>query len=63
MEKINEMWIGQIRIHCARIGKDGWIKVVLRERNQLAWINTNATLMIAPYPAVEMNAPAAAPWQ
>lgn len=45
------------------IGKDGWIKVVLRERNQLAWINTNATPMIAPYPAIEMNAPAAAPWQ
>jgi len=45
------------------IGKNGWIKVVLRERNELAWINTNAMLMIAPYPAQEMNAPAAAPGQ
>jgi hypothetical protein len=45
------------------IGKNGWIKVVLRETNQLAWINTNATPMIAPYPAQEMNAPAAVPGQ
>ena len=45
------------------IGKNGWIKVVLRERNELAWINTNAMLTIAPYPAQEMNAPAVAPGQ
>ena len=43
------------------IGKSGWIKVVLRGTNQLGWINTNAMPMIAPYPAVEMNAPAAVP--
>jgi len=45
------------------IGKGGWIKVVLRESNQLAWINTNAMPVISPYPAQEMNAPAAVPRQ
>ncbi|PYL03461.1 MAG: hypothetical protein DME32_04030 [Verrucomicrobia bacterium] len=32
------------------IGNDGWIKVVMRQRNQTAWINTNAVPIIAPYP-------------
>jgi hypothetical protein len=32
------------------IGKEGWIKVVMQERNQTAWINTNAVPIIAPYP-------------
>ena len=30
------------------IGKEGWIKVTLRQRNQVAWINTNAVPVIAP---------------
>jgi hypothetical protein len=32
------------------IAKEGWIKVVMRQRNQTAWINTNAVPIIAPYP-------------
>jgi hypothetical protein len=30
------------------IGKDGWIRVSLRQRNQVAWINTNAVPVISP---------------
>ncbi len=33
------------------IGKGGWIKVVLRQQNTVAWINTNAVPVIGPYPA------------
>jgi hypothetical protein len=62
--QINKSYSGSgYQFTVLEIGKDGWIKVVLRERNELAWINTNATPMIAPYPAQEMNAPAAAPGQ
>ena len=38
------------------INKEGWIKVVMRQRNQLAWINTNAVPVIAPYPAQGVQA-------
>lgn len=52
-----------IQFYVLEVGKAGWVKVVLRQTNQLAWINTNAMPMIAPYPAVGMDAPAAVPWQ
>jgi len=39
------------------IGKDGWIKVVMRQRNQVAWVNTNAVPVIAPYPFQGVQAP------
>lgn len=32
------------------IGNGGWIKVVMQQRHQAAWINTNAVPVIAPYP-------------
>lgn len=54
---------GGIQFYVLEVGKAGWVKVVLRQTNQLGWISTNAMPVIAPYPAVKMNAPAAAPWQ
>ena len=52
-----------IQFYVLEVGKAGWVKVVLRQTNQLGWINTNAMSVIAPYPAVSMDAPAAVPWQ
>jgi hypothetical protein len=33
------------------ISKDGWVKVALLQGNQVSWLNTNAALLIAPFPA------------
>ena len=52
-----------IQFYVLEVGKAGWVKVVLRQTNQLGWINTNSMSVIAPYPAVSMDAPAAVPWQ
>jgi len=41
---------GDYQFTVLEIGKGGWIKVVMRQRNQTAWINTNAVPIIAPYP-------------
>jgi len=40
---------GDYQFTVLEIGKEGWVKVVMRQRNQTAWINTNA-VPIAPYP-------------
>ena len=54
---------GGIQFYVLEVGKAGWVKVVLRQTNQLGWINTNAMPVIVPYPALEVNAPPAAPWR
>ena len=41
---------GDYQFTVLEIGRGGWIKVVMRQRNQTAWINTNAVPIIAPYP-------------
>jgi hypothetical protein len=40
---------GDYQFTVLEIGKEGWVKVVMRQRNQTAWISTNA-VPIAPYP-------------
>lgn len=52
-----------IQFYVLEVGKQGWVKVILRQTNQLGWINTNSMPVIAPYPALEMNPPPAVPWQ
>jgi hypothetical protein len=47
----------EYRFTLLEIDKGGWIKAVLQQRHNVAWINTNAVLVITPYPFQGAHAP------
>jgi hypothetical protein len=38
------------RFKVIEIGHDGWIKVLLQTGHQIAWININQVVLLAPWP-------------
>jgi hypothetical protein len=51
-QSYNVILVGnQYQFRVLEIGKEGWIKVALRQQNRVAWINTNAVPVIGPHPA------------
>ena len=38
------------RFKVLEIAKDGWVKIAMQQGNQVMWLNTNAAVLIAPYP-------------
>lgn len=51
----NLLFNGKRQFKVLEIGKDGWVKIAIRATNEVAWINTNAVPVIAPFPSQPTN--------
>jgi hypothetical protein len=41
---------GDRRFRVIEIGNDGWIRVLMQTNQQIAWININQVVLLAPWP-------------
>jgi hypothetical protein len=41
---------GDKRFRVIEIGSDGWIRVLMQTNQQIAWININQVVLLAPWP-------------
>jgi hypothetical protein len=41
---------GDKRFRVIEIGNDGWIRVLMQTNQQIAWININQVVLLAPWP-------------